>query len=127
MIYGTGIDVVEIDRIEKELARYGDRFCETLFTKDEIAYCKRGSNRKAQSQCFAGRFAAKEAFFKAIGTGLRNGLQWKDIEILNDTLGKPKILLREKAQELVKKEKISNIQLSISHNHSCAVAAVILE
>jgi len=127
MIYGLGIDLIEIGRIKSELLRSGDRFCEKVFTEKEIDYCKRGPNLDVQSRCFAGRFTAKEAFFKAIGTGLRNGLRWKDVEVLHDNLGKPVFALKDKALETIKKEKISSIQLSISHGKNVATAVVILE
>lgn len=127
MIHGIGIDLIEIDRIKGELERSGDRFCTSIFTEDEIKYCKKGSNIDVRAQCFAGRFSAKEAFFKSIGTGLRNKLSWKDVEIMNDELGKPSFRLRKKAREFVEEIGVSNIQLSISHNRENAVAVVILE
>jgi len=127
MIYGIGIDLIEIDRIKSELLKSGDRFCEKIFTENEISYCRRGSNHHIQSQCFASRFAAKEAFLKAIGTGLRNGLNWKDVEVSSNKHGKPNFVLKNKALETIKKAKISNIQLSISHSRNVATAVVILE
>jgi holo-[acyl-carrier protein] synthase len=127
MICGVGIDVIEISRIKNELLKSGERFCKTIFTENEITYCQRGSNINVQSQCFAGRFAAKEAFFKAIGTGLRGGLTWKDIEVYNDEYGKPNFILKNKALETVEDEGISNIKLSISHCNTVAIAVVILE
>ena len=81
MICGVGIDLIEVDRIKKQLEKSSDRFCQSLFSEKEIAYCRRGANTRIQARHFAGRFAAKEAFLKAIGTGMRDGLRWKDIEI----------------------------------------------
>jgi len=127
MIYGVGIDLIEIKRIKNELIKSGERFCKMIFTENEITYCQRDSNINVQSQCFAGRFAAKEAFFKAVGTGLRGGLTWKDIEVYNDEYGKPNFILKNKALETVEDERISNIQLSISHCKNVAAAVVILE
>lgn len=127
MIVGTGIDVVEVVRMKKELTRAGDRFCKMLFTEDEIAYCRSSANIHVQSQRFGGRFAAKEAFFKALGTGWRNGLGWKDVEVRNDALGKPRLSLRNQARERVEELNISNIQVSISHGKDVAVSIVILE
>ena len=114
MIYGIGIDLIEIHRIKGELEKFGDRFCGSIFTEDEVEYCKKGSNIDVQAQCFAGRFSAKEAFFKSIGTGLRNKFSWKDVEIMNDELGKPSFRLRNKAREFIEEIGVSNIQLSIS-------------
>jgi len=127
MIYGVGIDVIEINRIKNELIKFGESFCKAIFTDNEISYCQRGSNISVQSQCFAGRFAAKEAFFKAVGIGLREGLTWKDIEVHNDEYGKPRFILKNKALEIISDKKISNIQLSISHCKTVATAVVILE
>lgn len=127
MIFGIGIDIIEIDRIKKEILRYGDKFCTRIFTENEMKYCKKGFNLAIQSQCLAGRFTAKEAFFKAIGTGLRGGLTWKDVEIFNDDSGKPYLVLTKKGLELVKENRITNIQVSISHCHQSAIALVILE
>lgn len=127
MIYGTGIDLIEIDRIKKELEKAKEKFCDMVFTNNEIAYCQRGANLNIQSQCFAGRFVAKEAFFKAIGTGLRDGIRWKDVEVMNNEMGKPELFLQNKALEIIKNENISNIQLSISHSNKVAAAIVILE
>lgn len=126
MIYGVGIDLIETSRIEKELEKAGDRFRETVFTAREIEYCTSKRNRSARCQCFAGRFSAKEAFFKAIGTGLRDGLSWKDVEVLNDTRGKPSLVLRNRALEVVEKGNITDIRLSISHTQGAATAIVIL-
>ncbi len=127
MIYGMGIDLIEIDRIKKEIDRPGDAFCKRIFTDEEIRACRAKSNRNVQSQCFAARFSAKEAFFKAIGTGVRGGLSWKDVEVVNDPLGKPALNLRGKALEMVEKKGITGIQLSISHTKQLAAAVVILE
>ncbi len=127
MIHGIGIDLIEVERIGKTTLRYGDRFYTKIFTENEINYCKSKSNLNNQSQCFAARFAAKEAFLKAIGTGLRNGLHWKDVEVSNDNLGKPNLVLRNTALEIIKKIKTSNISLSISHTKNAAIAVVILE
>jgi len=127
MIFGTGIDLIDIQRIKKSLEKSADQFCQSLFTENEIQYCKRTENLNVQSQCFAARFAAKEAFFKALGTGLRDGLQWKDVEVLNDDLGKPSLHLQNKTLQIINAEEINNVQLSLSHNKSHATAVVILE
>jgi len=127
MIYGIGIDLIEVERIKKTALKSGDRFYTRIFTENEINYCKKGSDLNNQSQCFAARFAAKEAFFKAIGTGLRNGLHWKDVEVSNNELGKPDLVLRNTALEIIERIKSPNILLSISHTKNAAIAVVILE
>jgi len=127
MIYGVGIDLIETDRMKRELLRSGSRFSTAVFTENEIEYCRRTKSRSVSAQRFASRFSAKEAFLKALGTGLRDGLRWQDVEVSNDELGKPFLILRNRALELVDKEKIINIQLSISHRDHAVTAVVILE
>lgn len=127
MIFGTGIDVVEVERIKKQLKDSGERFYSYLFTQDEIAYCTEPANIHVQSQRFGGRFAAKEAFFKALGTGWRDGLSWKDVEVKNDDMGKPLLNLKNKALEMVEEAGVTNVQMSISHGKELATSIVILE
>ena len=127
MIHGVGIDVIEVDRIKRELSKPGESFCKKIFTEEEDAYCRRGSTLDVRAQRFAGRFCAKEAFFKAVGTGLRDGLRWKDVEVLNNALGKPEFVLKGEALEAIQKETISNVRLSITHSRGVAAAVVVLE
>ncbi len=127
MIWGMGIDLIETRRIRKELEKSDERFCEMIFTENEIRTCKKRTNISVQAQCFSGRFAVKEAFFKAIGTGLRHGLRWKDVEVLNDSLGKPMLVLHNRALEIIRERGISNIQCSISHDRLMTTAIVVLE
>lgn len=117
MVKGIGVDIIEIDRIEKAMKKT-DRFLTRLFTEREIAYFT-SKNMKAES--VAGNFAAKEAVVKALGTGLR-GFQWTDIEILRDELGKPVVYLYNGADQVAKDLEISQIMLSISHCKTYAVA-----
>lgn len=107
-LLGIGTDIIEIDRIEDSINRFGDQFLTKLFTPEEIAYCKK---HKFPSKHFAGRFAAKEAIAKAIGSGFGENLSWLDIEILPNEQKKP-----------IAKCKDYLIQLSISHCQSYAVA-----
>jgi len=86
MIVGTGIDMVNMERIERTINRWGRLFLHRVFTEKEITGCE---TRTHPSECFAARFAAKEAWLKAIGWGLRNGIHWRDIEVQNDPLGRP--------------------------------------
>lgn len=124
MVIGTGIDIVKIDRIERVLKRWGDRFLERVYTDREIDRCQR---RAQPSECFALRFAAKEAFLKALGSGLRNGIQWTDIEVENDPLGKPFLLFHRRAKEVLQASRIARTHLTLSHDRPFAVAHVLLE
>jgi holo-[acyl-carrier protein] synthase len=124
MIIGTGIDIVNIERIEGMMARWGNLFLGRLFTEKEIVSCQQ---RTRPPECFATRFAAKEAFLKAIGSGLRNGIQWKDIEVENDSSGKPLFSFHRKAKEILGTQRIKRALLTLSHERPFAVAHVILE
>jgi len=127
MIAGTGIDIIEISRVERAITRNDMRLETFLFTDAEQEYCCRGLSRRAHAVAYAGRFAAKEALVKALGTGLRHGIRWKDIEILNDELGKPHMALSHLALKKLKEINAHNIYLSISHSRDYAAAVVILE
>ncbi len=123
MIFGIGTDIIEIARVEKELAKdYGLK--ETLFTANEIKYCE---SKRNSIQHFAARYAAKEAFFKAIGIGWRNGLSYDHIEIINDEFGKPEVILHNKAKEFYEENGFSNIHVSLSHIKTIVNAIIIIE
>lgn len=124
MIVGIGIDLVETARIADNLERYGDRFIRRLYTANEIAYCEKFKNR---AERFAARFAAKEAAFKALGTGWREGLRWTDIEVVNQVNGKPELLLHGRAGELAGALGVTAKTISISHADHYAVAQVLFE
>lgn len=124
MIYGTGIDIVEIARFEKFLKQGNDSLFQRIFTQNEIAYC---SAKKLAAQHYALRFAAKESFLKALGTGLRDGLSWQDMEVVNDALGKPTLRLAGRAEEMFRDAGLSACFLSLSHDAGCAIAMVVLE
>jgi len=123
MILGTGIDIVNIERIAGMVDRWGDLFLGRVFTEREIVWCRK---RNRPPECFAIRFAAKEAFLKAIGRGLRNGIQWTDIEVENDSLGKPLFSFHRKAKEVLETQRITKALLTLSHERPYAVAHVIL-
>ena len=125
LIVGIGIDIIEVARIEKQITGESNSFVKKVFTLKEIEYCETKIKNKVQN--YAARFAAKEAFFKAIGTGLRDGLSWNDIEIENDPLGKPTVALTGKSKQWVADHQISNIHISLSHVKELAIAVVILE
>ncbi len=120
MLKGIGIDIIEVKRIRDIMVKYGDKFFQRILTQNEIDYCK---SYKANPEVhFAGRFASKEAYSKAIGTGISKNFGWKDIEILNDKLGKPYIN-HIKGTEYSK----DKFEISISHTHDYACAVVVRE
>jgi holo-[acyl-carrier protein] synthase len=124
MIRGIGVDIVKVDRIEKAVERWGDRFLKRIFTAAEIERCQK---RARPAQCLALRFAAKEAFAKALGLGMRRGLRWRDIEVVHDNFGKPDLLLHNQAQRLLESVKASRTWLSLSDERESALAVVVLE
>ena len=124
MIIGTGIDIVNIDRIERLMTRWGSLFLSRAFTEKEIGWCQQ---KARPPECFAIRFVAKEAFLKAIGWGLRNGIQWTDIEVKNDSMGKPLFSFHRKAKEVYETLRIEKALLTLSHDRPYAVAHVLLE
>lgn len=124
MIFGTGIDIVDISRFERFVLENNELLFKRLFTPQELAYCVA---RKRSAQHYALRFAAKEAFLKAMGTGLRDGIAWRDMEVVNDPYGKPELILSGKAAELFRQNDLDRIFLSLSHDGNFAVASVILE
>jgi holo-[acyl-carrier protein] synthase len=119
MILGIGNDIIEIERIKENIQRYQQRFLDRVFTSHEQGYCQK---RKVPALHFAGRFAAKEAIVKALGTGFSNGLTWLDIEINNDALGKPFVQLSPKAEKLFDSP---TLLISISHCREYATAFAI--
>lgn len=118
-VVGIGTDIIECDRIEQMLAKHGDVFLARVYTAGEIEYC---SGRKAAIQHYAGRWAAKEAVLKALGTGWAHGIQWTDVEVVNQQGGKPNIVLTGVAKELSAQQGIRQMMISISHCKSYAVA-----
>ena len=124
-IFGIGTDIVNINRIKKSIKK--DSFVKRIFSTSEIAYCKK---RKNAHTCFAKRFAAKEALAKSLGTGFRNNLNFKDIEVLNDKVGKPYYLKSKKISGIIKKRfkiKKFDLFLSISDEKDYSVAFTILQ
>lgn len=123
MILGIGIDLVEIDRIKKICDRWESHFTSRVFTEKELDYCNK---KKNCYQSLAGRFAAKEAMFKALGTGWAFGMHWKEIEVVNDELGKPSIVLSGKAARFADKLGLKDSFVSLSHTKQFVMAQVIL-
>ena len=124
MIVGTGIDIAEVDRIAASIERFGRRFLERVFTADEIRYCESKANK---AERYAGRFAAKEAGMKAIGTGWNRGVSWQDIEVQRAPGSRPAIVFHGKAAEFFSKLGAVRAHLSITHTKDSAMAQVILE
>ncbi|HLH42923.1 MAG TPA: holo-ACP synthase [Bryobacteraceae bacterium] len=125
MIVGTGIDLCEVDRIGKAIAAdYGRRFVERVFTPLEIAYAESKANK---SERYAARFAAKEAGMKALATGWRGGLAWRDLEVSNLPSGRPTLRLHGKAAEIAARLGVRRISLSLTHTAVQAMAFVVLE
>jgi len=118
-IYGIGTDIVECLRIAKMIERHAELFINRVYTEHEIAYC---SKRRASTEHYAGRWAAKEAVLKALGTGWVKGISWRDVEVRNDPGGKPRIKLAGGARERCEEANITEMQISISHCRSHATA-----
>lgn len=123
MISGIGIDIVEVERIERSIKK-NDGFKTLVFSLREIAYCE---NTGSNILSYAGKFAAKEAFLKAMGTGLRDDMAFNEIEIENDSLGKPSIRLLGKTLSTCKLSDSINVHVSVSHSKAYATAVVIIE
>ncbi|MBM4286344.1 MAG: holo-ACP synthase [Deltaproteobacteria bacterium] len=126
MIFGIGIDLIRVDRIARALERYGERFLKRVFTPEEIAYCQ----SRARQGVFqlAQRFAAKEAFSKALGVGLREGgIRWREVEVLPNSMGKPEVFVTGRAADLCREHAIKNMHLTLADEDNHALAVVILE
>ncbi|MDR2754809.1 MAG: holo-ACP synthase [Planctomycetaceae bacterium] len=118
-IIGIGTDIIECERVERMVRRHGSHFVDRVFTKREVQYC---TDRKSSDQHFAGRWAAKESVLKALGTGWISGIAWTDVEVLNESGGTPRVHLHGGAAQIAQEKQISEIQISISHCKSHAVA-----
>jgi holo-[acyl-carrier protein] synthase len=125
VILGTGIDMVDIDRVARSIERYGRRFLERVYTAQEIVYCERKRRNAAES--YAARFAAKEAGAKALGTGMGFGVTWREIEVGREPAGRPLLVLHGRAAELAQAMGVQRSSLSITHTDTQAMAMVILE
>ena len=123
MIFGSGVDIVEVFRMREAIDKWGDSFLKKIFTDREIEY---SNSKRFSCQHFAARFAAKEAVVKAFGEPRKFPIKWTEIEVLNDGEGKPTIKFHKDALKLMNKKKIKNVVLSMSHSKNYAVANVIL-
>ena len=124
MLVGTGVDIVEVERIERSIARYGDRFLGRIYTDAEIDYCRR---KRAAAESFAARFAAKEAGAKALGTGIQHGIGWTEIEVRRPPGQRPMLHFSGRALAWAEKLKVERISLTLSHSRTLAIAMVHLE
>ena len=123
MVLGSGVDIIEVDRVKQAIKKWGDSFLKKVFTDKEVAYSKK---RRFAYQHLAARFATKEAVLKAFGGGWLRNLPWKDVEIVNDKNGKPGINLYGEAKKVYNKKNIEKIVVSMSHTKEYAVANAIL-
>jgi len=123
MIIGVGIDVIEVERLARDLAKKAGVIQE-LFAAKEIAYCRR---KRYPSQHFAARFCAKEALFKALGSGKRGKMSWQDVQILNNDVGLPFVKLRGATKEQARRLGVNRIHVTLSHTRQMAAACVIME
>jgi holo-[acyl-carrier protein] synthase len=124
MIIGSGIDLMEIARIEQSVSRYGQRFLNRVYTPEEQAYCLR--KRKA-AESLAARFAAKEAGAKALGTGISQGVNWLEIEVIREPGGRPALRFHGRAAERADRMGAAHAALSLTHTDQLAMASVVLE
>ena len=122
-IRGIGIDLVPIPRMRQILERWHDRFLTRVFTADEIAYCRA---RKDPAPHFAARFAAKEAGLKALGTGLRLGVNWRELEVKRERGGPPTMVLRGRSREIARARGADRMLLALSHDGDYAIAQAML-
>lgn len=124
MIVGTGVDLIEIDRVRQAYREHGERFLKRCFTEGEIAYCLR---KKDPSESLAARFGAKEAVIKAFSHGFGGRWKWRDIEVVREPSGKPTLKLHHRFEELRVERGIARMHLTIAHSKGDALAWVILE
>jgi holo-[acyl-carrier protein] synthase len=124
VIVGLGLDIAEIDRIEAAITRHGAPLIERLFTPGEVSYCESHKNRYER---YAARFAVKEATMKALGTGWRHGVRWRDIEVTRERGGKPGLHLEGVARAFAERLGVKQMSVSITHSGNLAVAQVIFE
>jgi holo-[acyl-carrier protein] synthase len=124
MLVGTGIDLVEVERIAHSIERFGDRFLRRVFTDAEIAYCRA---KATFAESFAARFAAKEAGAKALGTGIQYGVSWKELEVRRLPGQRPTLHLSGRARTIAGQLGVQHVSLSLTHTKSLAMATVQLE
>ena len=124
MIVGTGVDITEVGRVAEAVERFGERFLRRVFTPAEVAYC---SSKRNKIERLAARFAAKEAALKALGTGLRHGITWQQVEVRRQPGSRPTIAFSGVADQYAARLGVKHVSLSLSHTAEQAIAMVILE
>lgn len=124
LIVGTGVDLMEIARIQDSLDRFGERFLNRIYTPKEMDYCMR---KKNCAESLAARFAAKEAGAKALGTGIAKGVNWREIEVTHLPGGRPTLIFHGRAAERAATMGVTASHLSLSHGRDLAIAQVVLE
>jgi holo-[acyl-carrier protein] synthase len=124
MIVGSGIDLIEISRIQQSMERFGKRFLDRVYTAAEQAYCLRKRNA---AESLAARFAAKEAGAKALGTGISHGVSWLEIEVVREPGGRPTIRFHGRAAQIAGSMGISHVALSLTHTAILSMASVVVE
>jgi holo-[acyl-carrier protein] synthase len=124
MIVGTGIDLIEIERIQHSIDRFGERFLNRVYTAGEQAYCLR---KRLAAESFAARFAAKEAGAKALGTGISHGVNWLEIEVVREQSGRPTLRFLGRAAEIAARMGVARAAVSLTHTKELAMASVVLE
>jgi len=121
-IIAHGIDLVDFPRLEQMIERHGQRFVDRIFTAAEQSYARRHRNAV---ETYAGRFAAKEAILKLVGTGWRGKIAWTDIEVINNAAGQPEVTLSGEVKEIADRMKITQISISITHTANFAIASAV--
>lgn len=124
LIIGMGVDLAEVGRVRQAIERRGERILKRLYTAKERAYCERARNKYER---YAGRFAAKEAAMKALGTGWRRGIRWVDLEVVREPGGRPTMVLHGEARNIADRLGVKHIAMSITHTETQALAQVIFE
>jgi holo-[acyl-carrier protein] synthase len=124
VVIGLGTDLIEIARIERSVERFGEAFLQRVYTPGEIAYCQR---KKNAAESFAARFAAKEAGAKALGTGISQGVSWREFEVRRLPGRRPELHLSGRAAEIAKQLGVRKVSLSLSHSRTMSIAVVVAE
>ncbi len=124
LIVGMGVDIAEVGRIQGAIERHGEVFLRRVYTTREREYCERFKNKYER---YAGRFAAKEAAMKALGTGWRRGVRWVDLEVVRETSGRPTLAIMGEAAKIAQLLGVKSVALSITHTETQALAQVIFE
>jgi len=124
MVVGLGADLIEIERVQRSIERFGERFLQRVYTPAETAYCM---GKRSFAESFAARFAAKEAAAKALGTGISRGVSWLEFEVRREPGGRPTLFLTGRAAQIARELGIARISLTLTHTRELAMAVVVIE